>query len=229
MKTAIVSGATGNLGQAVVKKFFNAGYKVTGTIIPNDPVKLDYPADKFNAVEVDLMNEEATAKFIFEVISKEGSIDIAVLTVGGFAMGSVAETSTADIEKQYKLNFETTYNIARPVFTQMMKQNKGRIFFIGSKPGLNAANGKGMVAYSLGKSLVFHLAELMNDEAKGHNVVISVVVPGTIDTLQNRKAMPDANSSDWVKPEAIADIIYYYSTDAAASIREPVIKLYNNS
>jgi NAD(P)-dependent dehydrogenase (short-subunit alcohol dehydrogenase family) len=229
MKTAIVSGATGNLGQAVVKKFFNAGYKVTGTIIPNDPVKLDYPADKFNAVEVDLMNEEATAKFIFEVISNEGSIDIAVLTVGGFAMGSVAETSTADIEKQYKLNFETTYNIARPVFTQMVKQNKGRIFFIGSKPGLNAANGKGMVAYSLGKSLVFHLAELMNDEAKGHNVVISVVVPGTIDTLQNRKAMPDANSSDWVKPEAIADIIYYYSTDAAASIREPVIKLYNNS
>jgi NAD(P)-dependent dehydrogenase (short-subunit alcohol dehydrogenase family) len=221
MKTAIVSGATGNLGQAVVKKFFNAGYKVTGTIIPNDPVKLDYPADKFNAVEVDLMNEEATAKFIFEVISNEGSIDIAVLTVGGFAMGSVAETSTADIEKQY--------NIARPVFTQMVKQNKGRIFFIGSKPGLNAANGKGMVAYSLGKSLVFHLAELMNDEAKGHNVVISVVVPGTIDTLQNRKAMPDANSSDWVKPEAIADIIYYYSTDAAASIREPVIKLYNNS
>src|SRR6185312_4722371 len=110
------------------------------------------------------------------------NIDAAILTVGGFAMGSIAETKTSDILNQYKLNFETAYNVARPVFLQMMKQGNGRIFIIGSKPGLNAKNGKGMIAYSLAKSLIFHLAELMNDEAKGKDVVTSVVIPSTINT-----------------------------------------------
>jgi len=226
---AIVTGASGNLGQAVVKKFIDEGYKVIGTVIPNDPVPMNFPADSFEKVVVDLMNEEDSGKFISSVLDKFKSIDAAVLTVGGFAMGKIADTATADIFKQYKLNFETAYNVARPVFVQMMKQNSGRIFIIGSRPGLDAKNGKGMVAYGLAKSLIFRLAELLNDEAKGHNVVTSVVVPSTIDTPQNRKAMPDADPSKWVKPEAIADIIYFHCTDAAAILREPLIKVYGNS
>jgi NAD(P)-dependent dehydrogenase (short-subunit alcohol dehydrogenase family) len=175
------------------------------------------------------MNEEDAGKFVADVIAQYGSVDTAVLTVGGFAMAPIADTKTADILKQYKLNFETAYNIARPVFIQMVKQNSGRVFLTGSRPGLDAKNGKGMTAYALGKSLVFRLAELMNEEAKGTNVVTSVVVPSTIDTPQNRKAMPDADPSKWVKPEAIADIIYFHCTDAASAIREPEIKVYNNS
>lgn len=226
---AIVTGASGNMGQAVVKKFIDEGYKVIGTIVPNDPVPVDFPANKFDKVVVDLMNEDESGKFINDIVSKYGSVDAAVLTVGGFAMGSVAETKTSDVAKQYKLNFETAYNVARPVFTQMLKQKNGRIFIIGSKPGLSAVDGKGMVAYGLAKSLIFRLAELMNSEAKGTNVVTSVVVPSTIDTPQNRKAMPDADPEKWVKPEAIADAIYFYCTDAASVIREPVIKVYNNA
>ena len=229
MKTAIVTGASGNMGQAVVKKLIDEGYKVIGTIIPNDPVPIDFPADKFDKVVVDLMSEDESAKFVNDIVSKYGSVVAAVLTVGGFAMGSVAETKTSDITKQYKLNFETAYNSARPIFIQMLKQKSGRIFIIGSRPGLNAMFSKGMVAYGLAKSLIFRLAELMNDEAKGINVVTSVVVPSTIDTPQNRKAMPDADPSKWVKPEAIADAIYFYCTDAASVLREPVIKVYNNA
>src|SRR5262245_57171349 len=105
MKTAIVTGASGNMGQAVVKKFIDAGYKVVGTIIPNDPVPIDFPADKFEKVVVDLMDEDNSAKFITNVVTKYGSIDAAILTVGGFAIGSVAETKASDIAKQYKLNF----------------------------------------------------------------------------------------------------------------------------
>jgi NAD(P)-dependent dehydrogenase (short-subunit alcohol dehydrogenase family) len=234
MKTAIVTGASGNMGQAVIKKFIDEGYKVVGTVIPDDPVPMDpiaigFPADKLEKVVVDLMNEDDAEKFVANVIAKYGSVDAAVLTVGGFAMGSIAETKTSDIAKQYKLNFETAYNTARPIFVQMLKQNNGRIFIIGSRPGLDAKSGKGMIAYGLAKSLIFRLAELMNDEAKGKNVVTAVVVPSTIDTPQNRKAMPDADPAKWVKPEAIADAIYFYCTDAATVLREPVIKVYNNS
>jgi NAD(P)-dependent dehydrogenase (short-subunit alcohol dehydrogenase family) len=228
-KTAIVTGASGNLGQAVVKKFIAEGYFVVGTIIPNDPVSIDFPADKFEKVLVDLMNEDDSQKFIESVVTKHGSIDAAILTVGGFAMGKIADTKTADILKQYKLNFETTYNVARPAFIQMSKQNCGRIFIIGSRPGLDTRNGKGMVAYSLAKSLIFRLAELMNDEAKAKNVITSVIVPSTIDTPQNRRAMPDGNFDNWIKPESIADVIYWHCTDEALVVREPVIKVYNHA
>jgi len=229
MKVAIVTGSSGNMGQAVVKKFINEGYYVIGTIIPNDPVPMDFPADKFEKIVVDLMNEDDSRKFIEATVEKHGSIDAAVLTVGGFAIGKIAETKTSDILKQYKLNFETAYNVAQPMFVQMMKQNNGRIFIIGSKPGLDAKNGKGMVAYGLAKSLIFRLAELMNDEAKGKNVVTSVVVPSTIDTPPNRKSMPDANFDNWVKPESIADVIYWHCTNESSVLREPVLKVYNNA
>ena len=144
-------------------------------------------------------------------------------------MGTLAETKTADVLQQYRLNFETAYNIARPSFIRMLNQKSGRIFIIGARPGLDAGNGKGMVAYGLAKSLIFRLAELMNDEAKGVNVVTSVIVPSTIDTPPNRTSMPNADFDAWVKPEAIADIIYFYCTEAADVLREPIIKVYNNS
>jgi NAD(P)-dependent dehydrogenase (short-subunit alcohol dehydrogenase family) len=229
MKTAIITGASGNLGQAVIKKFIAEGYFVIGTVIPNDPAALDYPTESFEKAVVDLLSEEGSQEFVESVISKHGGIDVAVLTVGGFTAGSIAETKTIDISKQYKLNFETTYNIARPSFLQMIKQNHGRIFIIGSRPGLDSKHGHGMVAYGLAKSLVFRLAELLNDEAKGQNVVTSVVVPGTIDTQVNRQAIPTANFNDWVKAEEIASVIHYYSSNAASVLREPVIKTYNNA
>ena len=229
MKTAIVTGAMGNLGLPIVKKFIDNNYRVFGTVAPNEAVPVDLPPDKFENVIVDLMSEEESTNFVADIISKHNSIDVAILTVGGFAIGSVTETKTSDIAKQYKLNFETAFNVARPVFREMLRQKSGRIFLVGSRPGLDAVYGKGMVAYSLGKSLIFRLAELMNDEAKGTNVVTSVVVPSTIDTPQNRKAMPNIDPENWVKAAAIADAIYFYCTEAAAGIREPVIKVYNNS
>ncbi len=228
-KIAIVTGSSGNLGQEVVKKFIATGYKVIGTVTSQDTTADNFPTDQFERVVVDLMREEDSARFVKSVIDQYKRIDAAVLTVGGFAMGKIEETSASDIAKQYQLNFETAYNIARPVFVQMMKQTRGRIFLVGSKPGLNAKNGKGMIAYGLAKSLIFRLAELMNEEAKGYNVVTNVIVPGTIDTPQNRKAMPDADFNNWVKAEEIADIISYYCSDAAAVVREPVIKVYGNA
>lgn len=228
-KTIIVTGAAGNLGLAVVKKFIDEGDIVIGTVTARDNVRLSFNDEHFKQVIIDLTNEASAGKFVEDVIAQNENIDAAILTVGGFTMNKIAETKTSDIKKQYELNFETAYNIARPVFLQMLKQKYGRIFLIGSRPGMDAAKGKGMIAYSLSKSLIFHLAELMNHEAKGTNVVTSVIVPSTIDTPQNRQAMPDADFSNWVTPEKIAAIIHYYCSEAADALREPVIKIYNNS
>ena len=228
-KIAIVTGAAGNLGQAVVKKFIDENFFVAGTITQHDIAANEFSADKYETTMVDLRDEQSTQKFVEDVIAKHNKIDAAILTAGGFAMGKIADTKINDIIHQFTLNFETAYNTARPVFLQMMKQNSGRIFLIGSKPGLTAKEGKGKVAYSLAKSLIFRLAELMNDEAKGKNVVVNVIVPGTIDTPPNRKSMPDADFNKWTKAEDIADVIYWHCTAEAASLRENIIKVYNDA
>ncbi len=226
MKTVIVTGVSGNLGQAVAKKFLAEGYEVVGTILHADK---EPQVDGIKTIVADLGDEDRAGQIVESVIARHGNIDAAVLTVGGFAMGKMSNTSLSDIEKQYKLNFETAYNMARPVFLQMMKQETGRIFFIGSRTGLDTKLGKGTVAYSLAKSLLFRLAEIMNAEAKGSNVVVCVVTPSTIDTPQNRQSMPDANFEDWVEAGEIADIIHFYCTPAGSKLREPVIKIYGNS
>jgi NAD(P)-dependent dehydrogenase (short-subunit alcohol dehydrogenase family) len=223
MKTAIVTGASGNLGGAVIKKFLKEGYTVVGTVIHDTSAALNISDAKFEAVRVDLMNEKAAGQFVKSVVEKYNTIHVAILTVGGFAMGKIVETKTSDILKQYKLNFETTYNVARPVFEQMMQQGYGRIFMTGSLAGLDMKNSKGMTAYGLSKSLVFRLAEIMNQEGNEHNIYTTVIAPSTIDTPQNRQSMPHADFSKWTKPETIADIIYESFTNK--SLNEAVINV----
>ena len=228
-KIAIVTGASGNMGLAVVKKLLAEGYTVVGTVMKNELLQVTLQEQAFEKVVVDLTDENDAQQFVLSVLQKHGRIDVAVMTVGGFAMGDIATTATKDITQQYRLNFETAYNIARPCFAQMLQQTSGRIFFVGSRPGLRADESKGMIAYGLAKSLLVRLAELMNDEAWGVNVVCSVIVPSTIDTPQNRANMPSSDPSTWVKSESIADIIYFYCTSQAAAIRQPLIKMYNNA
>ncbi|TAG78185.1 MAG: SDR family NAD(P)-dependent oxidoreductase, partial [Burkholderiales bacterium] len=124
---------------------------------------------------------------------------------------------------------ETLYNVARPVFLQMLKQGYGRLFLVGARPALTAAGSRGMVAYGLAKSLVFRVAELMNDEAKGTKVAVSVIVPSIIDTPQNRTAMPDADFSKWVTPKQIADVVAFHASETASALCESVIKLYGDA
>ena len=112
MKTAIITGASGNMGQAVIKKFIDEGFKVIGTVIPNDLVPMDFPTDKLDKAVVDLMNEDDSAKFVNDVISKYGSVDAAVLTVGGFAMGGFTEL-WASVWDAIGANAPTSLSLAR--------------------------------------------------------------------------------------------------------------------
>ena len=224
MKSILITGASGNMGQAMVRKFLSAGYTVTGTLAPHDTTPLPFQDPAFRTVTADLMDETAAGQLISELVKKTGLPDVAVLTVGGFAMGDIEGTPSADIRKQIALNFETAYHVARPLFVEMKKRGHGKIFLVGSGSGADMRNGKGMTAYALAKSLVFRLAELMNEEARGTDVITMVIVPSTIDTPQNRAAMPDADFSKWIRPEAIADAVYSYSTDVSAALRKPVLK-----
>ena len=228
-KTIIITGANGNLGSATVKKFLDEGYKVIAVDARDEHLQFALEHQNFELHAVNLMHEEETTNFISSMIEKHHKIDGALMLVGGFAAGNIAATSGTDIQKQFSLNFETAYFAARPLLEHMQQNGYGRLVFIGARPALKPAQGKGLMAYSLAKSLLFKLADFINEEHKGTNVTASVVVPSTIDTEINRKSMPDTNPDNWVKAEQIADVLEFICSEKGSVLREPVFKVYNNA
>jgi NAD(P)-dependent dehydrogenase (short-subunit alcohol dehydrogenase family) len=231
-QTAIVTGAAGNLGQAVVKNFLDNGLTVVATVLPHehDRIKTFESHAAFQKHELDVTQENAVKQFVSQAVQKNGSIEVAALLVGGFAMGNLEQTEGEQLRKMFSLNFESAFYMAKEVFARMAKQaNGGHIFLVGARPALMTEAGKDMMAYALSKSLIFEFAKMLNAEGRKKNIVTSVLVPSILDTPQNRSAMPDANFANWVKPEEVAGIMQFAISEKAKVLREPIIKVYGNA
>ncbi|MEO7048078.1 MAG: SDR family NAD(P)-dependent oxidoreductase [Ferruginibacter sp.] len=229
MKTVIITGADGNLGTAVTKAFIKDGYNVIATVVNEDAKKKIESHAQLDIRVVNLTIENDTSDFIKSVIEKYNQVDAALLLVGGFAMGNMEATTGTDLKKMYSLNFETAFYAARPLLAHMKQNGSGRIVFVGARPAIKPADGKGMIAYSLSKSLLFNLADYINADTKGSNITATVVVPSTLDTPPNRSSMPDKDPADWVKPEEIAAIMQFICSSNSNVLRESVFKVYNNA
>jgi NAD(P)-dependent dehydrogenase (short-subunit alcohol dehydrogenase family) len=229
MASLIITGANGNLGLAVVNRLLADGYhllaasgQVSAGSLPQN--------EKLEATEVDLLDEDKARQFAESCLQKHNDIQAAVLLVGGFAMGNLAGTDKAGLQKMIELNFYSAYHIVRPLLKQFLSRPEGGQFIlIGSRPGLHAEAGKDFFAYSLSKAMIFKLAEFINAEGKDKGVTATVIVPSTIDTEANRKAMPGADFSKWVPTENIADAISFSLSETGRMLREHVIKIYNKS
>ena len=229
MKTIIITGANGNLGAVTVKKFLDHDYRVIA--IARSGSELGFAKDNknFELHQLDLTDENASLLFIKEAISLYGSIEGGLFLAGGFAMGNIENTTGDMLKKMFALNFETAYHISRILFEHMLQSSYGRLVFIGAKPVIEPEYAKNSVAYTLSKSLLFSLANILNAAAKGKNVTASVVAPSTIDTPSNRESMPNADWSKWVKPEQVADMLEFICSDKGLSLREPLYKVYSDA
>ena len=231
-KTVVISGAAGNLGQAVTLRFLYEGDQVVALTQSGHPQQattlrqMTENASSLDIRELNAASETEARQLVQAVADRYARIDAAVLLVGGFAMGGVAETDEALLDKMIELNFKSAYLLARPFFLQMKQQGGGRIVLVGARTAVEPHAGKGVLAYSLAKTMVVKLADLLNVEGKAHQVITSVVVPNIIDTPQNRSAMPDADFNTWVKPEEIAGVISFACSPEANQLDEPVFKIY---
>jgi NAD(P)-dependent dehydrogenase (short-subunit alcohol dehydrogenase family) len=224
-KNILITGATGNLGQACVRRFIQEGYQVIVTIPPDETFSFNETVTTFKA---NLKDEHSAREALHTILERHKTVHAALLLVGGFAMGSIKDTDSTLLKSMISLNFETAYHVVRPVFQHMAEQGYGRIVLVGARPALNPADGKNMLAYALSKSMLFKLAEFLNAEGAERGVVTSVVVPSIIDTEANRKAMPTANVDGWVKPEEIANALVYLCSENGKALREPILKLYGH-
>lgn len=229
-QVVLVTGPTGNLGSAVIDRFLLDQPHLI--LLDRHPDRLSglYPelassTDHKFIAGVDLTDGEAVQRAVDEGAKTFGCIDCLIHTAGGFEMGeSVAEISADSWDFLMNLNVKTTLNISRAVIPYMVTQKAGKIVTIGARP---AFQGKArMGAYSAAKAAVLRLTESMSAELKGQGINVNCLIPGTIDTPQNRQAMPAADTTRWVSPDSLAGVIHFLCSEAARDIHGAAIPVY---
>ena len=229
-RVVIITGAAGNLGRAVAQAFRTAGAKLVLVDRAADrlprlfPNLVDSP-DHIMATSVDMNNAHAVEATVEEAIKRFGQVDVLVNTVGGYRAGKpVHETPFETWDFMLDLNARTVFTASRATIPHMLRQGGGSVVSVAARAALTG--GAKMSAYSASKSAVVRLTESMAAELKKDGINVNCVLPGTIDTPQNRQAMPTANFSRWVKPEAIADVILFLASDAARAVQGAAIPVY---
>ncbi len=216
-KTIIITGAAGNLGRATTALLLAEGAGVAAFDRPGAALDAlpDHPALEKVALP-DLADEAACAAAIAAVIARHDGLDGVVHTVGGFAWAGLADSPAALWEHQFRLNVLTTLNVLRSAAAHMRAHGGGSIVAVGAGAAQRAPAG--MSAYAAAKSAVHRMIESFADELKGEAVRVNAVLPGTMDTPQNRADMPDADPTKWTRTEEVAATIAFLLSDAGSGI-----------
>jgi NAD(P)-dependent dehydrogenase (short-subunit alcohol dehydrogenase family) len=231
-KVAVVTGAAGNLGRVVAQTFAAAGARVALVdrgLEGLDKAQANLPAGAESAVfTVDLLNAEAVTALAGQVLGHFGGVDILANIAGGFTMGPpLHETSDQDWDFMLDLNARSVFHACRALVPAMLARGGGRIINVSARA---ATEGKAhMIPYCASKAAVITLTEGLSAELKGAGINVNCVLPGTLDTPQNRAAMPDQDFSLWVPPEALADVIAFLASDAARCVTGAAIPVYGRS
>jgi NAD(P)-dependent dehydrogenase (short-subunit alcohol dehydrogenase family) len=219
-----ITGATGNLGRAVAAVFDKQGARLA--LVGMRPASLDaaFPglADKHLKLVADLTDAKAAADAVTKAEQKFGRIDAFCAIAGAFRMGGPVHATSSEVwSEMAKLNVSTFVNVARAIVPGMIERKSGKIVTVGSTAAVKG--GAQMGAYVAAKSTVMRLTESMSAELKATGINVNCVLPSTIDTPENRAAMPKADTSKWVAPADIAAVIAFLCSDGAKAIHGALI------
>ncbi len=228
-KTVLVAGGTGGLGRAVSLAFLTEGAKVAVTY-RSEPefLALREAAGQFaNALQgyrADVTSEKETAQLVRSL----GAPDILVNAVGAYAGGlALWDTDLEVFERMMSLNVRSGFVLARSVVPGMVQRGSGAIVNISSRAAVDHAAGAG--AYAASKAAAVAMMDSLAADLRGTGVRVNTVLPSIIDTEANRRAMPGADFAKWPKPEEIAAVILFLSSDEARLIHGAAVPVYGTS
>jgi NAD(P)-dependent dehydrogenase (short-subunit alcohol dehydrogenase family) len=222
-KIALVTGADGGLGIHVTKALLDAGFSVVGLSPKIKQSDFDHP--NFSAVPATLDSLDAAKKAVDTVIARFAKIDVLAHLVGGFAGGqAVADTDDATFQRMFEMNLNSAFHILRAGIPHMRRAGAGRIIAIGSRAAEDP--GASVGAYSASKAALVSLMRTVALENKDAGITANVILPGTMDTPANRKAMPGADISQWVQPASVASLIVWLAGDAGKDVTGAAIPVY---
>jgi NAD(P)-dependent dehydrogenase (short-subunit alcohol dehydrogenase family) len=223
-KVVLVTGADGGLGTYVTQAFLDVGATVIGT--SRKIQQSDFNKPNFTALPAEISTLAGAKTLVDRVVTRFGNLDVLVHTVGGFAGGqSIADTDDATFQRMFDVNLNSAFHILRATLPPLRKTGAaGRIIAIGSRAALEP--GAGVGAYSASKAALVSLIKTVALENKDAGLTANVILPGTMDTPANRKAMPSVDVSKWVRPATVANLIAWLAGEAGRDVNGAVIPVY---
>lgn len=222
-KVVLVTGANGGLGTYVTQAFLDAGATVMGTSRKIQQSDFNHP--NFTAVAAEISTLEDARTLVDQLVARCGKLDVLAHTVGGFAGGqALAETDDATFQRMLDLNLNSLFHILRAALPPLRKTGNGRVIAIGSRAALEP--GAGVGAYSASKAAMVSLIRTVALENKDAGVTANAILPGTMDTPANRKAIPNADVSKWVQPASVAALVVWLASEAGKDVNGSVIPVY---
>ncbi len=229
-KVILVTGPAGNLGSAIVERMRNEAVSLILVDRHPDRIKELYPdlEDSDNHLlipDVDLTDPETVKTAVGTGLETFGHIDCLVHTTGGFQMGeAVHQISSDKWDMMMDINVKTFLNTIKSVIPAMINQENGIIITIGARPSLEGK--KKMGSYSAAKAAVLRLTESIAAEGTPTGIRARCIILGTIDTPDNRRSMPKADKSNWIKPETISNLIFETCFNNNLTEKDVIVRLY---
>jgi NAD(P)-dependent dehydrogenase (short-subunit alcohol dehydrogenase family) len=228
-QVALVTGGTGALGNTVTLELLRAGARVAVSFRSDEEWKaLQSRAAEFaprlSGHKADLTSGAEVEQMVAKVHGWAGRLDFFVALAGGFAAGKSYETDAPSWDRMFNLNLRSLVLPLRAIVPMMIGQNFGRIVTTSSGSILRGG-GAGIAAYAISKGAVRQLSEILADELVAYDIHVHCIMPGTMDTEANRKAMPAADFSKWVKTEDVARTIRCLLGENTRAVRSAVVPI----
>jgi NAD(P)-dependent dehydrogenase (short-subunit alcohol dehydrogenase family) len=234
-RVIVVTGVAGALGTALARHLVASGHCVAGVGLRRHQERLRALEQELGAAFAALpLEEDSTAAWdaaLAVAESRLGSVSGAALVAGGWRGGRPFHEDRDEGTWRSMLdeNLESAQRALRALLPRLVAQRSGSVVVVGSRNVERPWSGAGAAPYTVAKSAVVALARAIAAEVLDSGVRVNAVLPSTIDTAQNRGAMPDADVSRWVKPESLAAVIEFLLSDAARDVSGAVLPVYGRA
>jgi len=232
-RVAVITGGTGGLGTALVRRLLGRDIRFAVTyLLPDEAAafedEFDLDEDRLILRRVDAINPEAVTSFMKEVADTWGNIHMLCSLVGGWAGGrDVEETDDVRFERMLDLNLRSAFYAVRAALPHLRQAGWGRILLIGSRAVED--NPPGQAAFNIAKAGVVALAKTVAQEVEGTGVTANALMPSVIDTPATRAALPYADYVHWPTPDEIAAVASFVLTDDSAVMNGATLRAYGRS
>lgn len=204
MQQLFITGGSGNLGTQVCNSLEKENYMLHLAV---RHIKDEIADNCKKYYELDLNNNNSVNNSLSNIESSYGNIAAGIFMAGGYMSGNYKSTEATDFEKMIHLNFFTAYHAAKYLLQHFENSDGGKLIFVGAKAATDGQVAFENLPYALSKLMLINFSDIINAGFSSKNISAYTLLPGTLDTEQNRRAMPDADFSKWTKTEHIADAI----------------------
>lgn len=221
-RVAIVAGAGGALGQATVAKLAAAGWTVVGVDRNEDQLKELPEGIRYEAA--DPTDPVAARNVIDRIATEVGAPEVLVNVIGAYQLDDALTATPDNLRLMVDVNAGSALWLTQAVAPYMRDRGSGAIVHVAARPGLEPTAG--VVTYSAAKAALIHLTRVLDLELRPLGIRVNAVAPQLIDTPKNRRFVPPDALAHAVAPDAIAGIIAYLVSEAAAPISGAIVPAY---